>query len=178
MCEEIQICVLESLIVNNLNSDVKAWVLLSYFDLFCVLCITAESCVAFGEVGASSQRHGTKKCLLSFSGKSVNLGTCPVQTSLVMKWEFLVDWLHLSKNSTLGVSEKSGWGWKKRLGEKCLIDPEQWSIKPQIYRSVKNRIWGKKMVLKWCQMALRPCMLKRGGKINFSLWMGMGESWA
>lgn len=41
----MQICVLESLIVNILNSDVKARVLLSYFYLFCVLCIIAESFV-------------------------------------------------------------------------------------------------------------------------------------
>lgn len=45
MCEETWICVLGSLIVNILNSDVKAQVLLSFFNLFCVLCITAESCV-------------------------------------------------------------------------------------------------------------------------------------
>lgn len=85
MCKEIRICVIESLIVNTLNSDMKARVVLSYFYLFCVLCITAESCVLFGEVGASSQHHGTKKCLLSFPGKSVKLETRPLQTSPVIK---------------------------------------------------------------------------------------------
>lgn len=49
-----------------------------------------------------------------------------------MKLKFFVGWLHLSKTFTLGVRMK-----EEVWGEKCLIDPEQQSIKPiqtQIYR--------------------------------------------
>lgn len=120
MCEEIQICVLESLINNILNSECESpSAPVIFLFVLCSVYHCWKFCL-FGEVGASSQHHGTKNICFLFPGNLLKLETHPVQTSLIIKWEFFVDWQHLRKKLDFRRELKSGWGWKKRLGEKCV----------------------------------------------------------
>lgn len=149
----MDLCYIGSLIVNTLNSDVKAWVLLSYFfHLLWVMCITSKSSVCLVRLELLVSTTLPKKSAFFSWVNLLNWRCHKVQTSLVIKWEFFVDWLHLSKNSTLGVHKRMDEAKRRGSGRNVVDWPrEHWSgepIKNQFYMSVKNGMW--KMVLKWC----------------------------